>query len=285
MNKIEKLALEYLINEKGYSKDDIVFRSKESPDFLTISDNKGYEIKRRIGRNGKAICFTEKQIIKLREMNNVEIMIFDNYNKKPVNTFPSNELEIGTVRGFSIYVARKNNNINTNSVHLDPDVHDMILEKQKEIKKLDDLTIQMSEIVNNLIRRNIAKYRRLDDIIIFGTVVEIIEDGKGCIIKGYEVNNEDTETLTYIARILPNTKIERKIIVGGEILIFGLYDKSSWKKTEGLPVIDSKKIVIFRSIVNNVKPKQSNPNSEDSQLADLDILNEKRIEIEQEAGY
>lgn len=94
MNEIEKKALEYLIKYKGYNRGDIQFRSKESPDFITLSDNRGYEIKRKYG---KYIYFTRNQLEVLKILKNTEILVFEDGNNIPVSMFSSYEISEGKI--------------------------------------------------------------------------------------------------------------------------------------------------------------------------------------------
>lgn len=87
MNKIEIKAFNYLIEKRYYSKDDIIFQYSKSPDFI-IKD-KGFEIKTKYN---KTIYFNRNQFDKLRNLKNVDILVFDNYNDDPVVIFPSFEL-------------------------------------------------------------------------------------------------------------------------------------------------------------------------------------------------
>ena len=103
MNKTEVKAYNWLIKQ-GYSKEQIVYRSRKTPDFLT-SDGRGFEAKKLYG---DLIWFTKSQFEELKSMSNVKILVFKDDSEEPIAEIPSAELKDGAVfNGVRIYVTSR----------------------------------------------------------------------------------------------------------------------------------------------------------------------------------
>ncbi len=70
MNKTEQKAFKWL-KKQGYKANEIIFREKDTPDFL-CSDKKRYEVKFLYG---KRIIFNSTQIVKMKAED--EVLVFD----------------------------------------------------------------------------------------------------------------------------------------------------------------------------------------------------------------
>lgn len=79
MTKTEQLAKEWLMS-LGYSEDDIVFRSVDSPDFL-LSNGKSIEVKKV---NGHTLSIYEAQWEKLKAQSDCSIAIFNETSSEPL---------------------------------------------------------------------------------------------------------------------------------------------------------------------------------------------------------
>lgn len=155
MNKIEVKAFKYLIEEMGYSKNSIKFRCHASPDFIT-SDGCGYEIKRNVSN---CIYFQKSQFEKLKNVNNVYILVFNDNEDIPISIFLSNELsenkiiddiEIRIINGIRIIKDIKGEK----TVAIEDDVHKLITDKQYELKKRGTKK-EIRQIVNDAIKAGI----------------------------------------------------------------------------------------------------------------------------------
>lgn len=87
MNIAEIKGFKYLENK--YLESRIRFFERDSPDFIMLPNNKGYEIKQKYST---AIYFHSSQYDKLKATENVEIMVFDTDKDDPISIFHSNEL-------------------------------------------------------------------------------------------------------------------------------------------------------------------------------------------------
>lgn len=76
----------------------IVFRQRDTPDFLT--DKGGFEVKRPIGRT---IVFTANQVQKVKEAK-AKVLVFTDTGLKPLTIIPPNELERGIHNGFIVNI-------------------------------------------------------------------------------------------------------------------------------------------------------------------------------------
>lgn len=103
MTKTEVKAFNYLIEKRGFSENEIVFQYCKSPDFI-IKD-RGFEIKTQYN---KTIYFSKNQFDKLRNLKNVDILVFDNYNDEAVAIFSSFGLnENKNIYDYKIIVNKK----------------------------------------------------------------------------------------------------------------------------------------------------------------------------------
>jgi hypothetical protein len=85
MNKSETFGYKWLV-KKGYT--GIVFRHRDSPDFTT-NENENFEVK--LSRHN-TISFTWSQFIKLSDISNTKILVFDDTHEEPLYIIPVLEL-------------------------------------------------------------------------------------------------------------------------------------------------------------------------------------------------
>jgi len=96
MNITERAAYEWLQRERGYAADEITFRSRFSPDFLT-SDGRGYEVK--LVRHG-TVTFFHSQVRALAGPNReIDVLLWRPGATEPLEVWPYSELEIPGQRG------------------------------------------------------------------------------------------------------------------------------------------------------------------------------------------
>lgn len=147
---------------------------------------------------------------------------------------------------------------------IEQDVHDMVMKKQKDIKDRRGVTLQVSEIINSVLRDNISKYDIFggdsddNDIIIAGHIEKrvnaINENVKAYILDGWDVSGNDNEKLEFIINIydkktlsLSNGDTGMNVVVIGNNS--GLVSVGGWNdKGEGgkmYPVINAKKVIFF----------------------------------------
>ncbi len=95
MNLTEQKALRWIMKQ-GYSENDIVFRSRETPDFIT-SDGTTYEAKKIYGKNKVWIYTT--QVEKLRNAKAI-ILAFDEGDTPKVILSAENLIDGGIYNGI-----------------------------------------------------------------------------------------------------------------------------------------------------------------------------------------
>lgn len=106
MNETEKKAFKYLIKKRCYSPNDIIFQRGDSPDFLTINDNKGFEVK--LIQKNRYIDFAYDQFQLLKLQKNTEILVFNKHEECPVYIIHTIDLDlfINNKKEFKIYVRK-----------------------------------------------------------------------------------------------------------------------------------------------------------------------------------
>lgn len=145
MNITEIKAFTYLIEEMGYSEDDIKFYYNTSPDFMTLDSYGyyGYEVKLKIGHN---IYFHKNQFEKLKEMNNVDILVFKDDEDVPISIFPVSLLsEDKIIDGIKIRVMGE---IKETTLTIDEDAKDLIKQTQKVIHDRKNIKMDLKDLVH-----------------------------------------------------------------------------------------------------------------------------------------
>lgn len=147
---------------------------------------------------------------------------------------------------------------------IEQDVHELVIKKQKDIKDLRGVTVQVSEIINSILRDNISKYdifgddSKDNDVIIAGHIEKRInainENVKAYILSGREVSGDDNEKMEFIINIYDKkTLVMSNENTGKDVIIVGndsgLVSVGGWdEKGEGgkmYPVINAKKVIFF----------------------------------------
>ncbi len=101
MNKTEQMALKWLLRQ--YDVDDITFRYRYTPDFLT-RDGKAWEVKRLYrGKHSDKILFTIEQIKSIFEIPETSILVFDDGLDEPVKIIPISEISEKDIRERRTY--------------------------------------------------------------------------------------------------------------------------------------------------------------------------------------
>jgi len=132
MNRTERKAYAWLLKQ-GYSEKDIVFRRRETPDFV-LSNGKTYEAKRLYGKS--TVWFTPSQLESIKAVN-ATVLVFSDEMDEPVITIPSRKLiPNGIVGGVKITVAGEEEK----TLKIDTRLHyDLKLEAVKRGEQLKEL--------------------------------------------------------------------------------------------------------------------------------------------------
>lgn len=104
MNKSEIKGFNWLL-KKGYTKKEIIFQARGTPDFLT-ADDRGYEVKFIHGRKTKMIYLTHGQYEKIIS-GDYEILAFYDDKNEPLIILPK-ELKEGFVKGVLVHIGAAN---------------------------------------------------------------------------------------------------------------------------------------------------------------------------------
>ena len=135
MNKSEKNAFDWLVRQ-GVSPTDIIFQESKSPDFL-LADGRRFEVKRLYAKKGQQgkILFSPRQLQYLRELDNVEVLVFTDDGADPVEIVPTKALQEGatTWRGVVLYEWGQNRKPAVN-VTIDQDLVKWVDRKVQEKK-------------------------------------------------------------------------------------------------------------------------------------------------------
>ena len=104
MNKSEVKGYNWLLS-KGYTKNDIVFQARNTPDFLT-SDGLGWEVKKVYGRT--TIWMTVSQFERIKLMDNTQFIVFTEGIDIPILEIASKKIEVGKIyNGIRLVLPKK----------------------------------------------------------------------------------------------------------------------------------------------------------------------------------
>lgn len=143
-NITEEKGYKYLLS-KGYSETDIVFQRRDSPDFLT-ADNKGFDVKRKYGN---VIWFSESQFLKIKSLDNIEILVFNDESNLPITKFSSKELEPNKIiNGIKITVNFDKKSL---GIDVDEDTHKSLKKIQTNIYENRNINYDFKEIIRLLV--------------------------------------------------------------------------------------------------------------------------------------
>jgi len=143
MNQTERKAYEWILKQ-GYSKKDIVFRRKKTPDFV-LSDGKAYEAKRLYGKS--TVWFTPSQLEDITAAN-ATVLVFSDEADEPVIIIPSKKLvPNGIVSGVKITVVGEEQK----PVKLDARLHHTL--KLEAFKRGEQLKTLIDRILREWLKR------------------------------------------------------------------------------------------------------------------------------------
>lgn len=151
MNKTESKAYNWLLS-KGYDELDIVFQGRGTPDFLT-ADGKGWEIKLVYGAH--TIWMTNSQYGRIKEMDNVCIVVYTADSKTPIEIIPIANLEIGKIYESGVRLTVPTPDKEKLAVKISP-THYTVLKEVAEIERrtlktsLEIMIEKYIEVVPNL---------------------------------------------------------------------------------------------------------------------------------------
>lgn len=93
MNKTEKIAFKWLIDNQKINPDDIIY-SYDSPDFIDSSTKRGYEVKKLCGAK---IMITEKQFSIMKQKNlDIDILVMKDNVTEPIEIIPFDKIDLDT---------------------------------------------------------------------------------------------------------------------------------------------------------------------------------------------
>jgi len=156
MNKSERKAFQWLLKQ-GIPVKAIVYQSQpKSPDFIFTDRDVKYEVKRLYG---KKILLRREQFARLKEMSNVEILVFSDEGVEPVAIIPVKDIEEGTERaeGLILHWVPAEPGLARTAHTVFLDVEDLEFLKEKSVETGRSLSTLIRESVKKWIREEKAK--------------------------------------------------------------------------------------------------------------------------------